>query len=170
MGLSASLSLITSDMPHDKLVYDENSEAEIQQYMRQTRLWRVANSAQWIAWGIVQAKVAALEKEEEEGEKEKKASAQVAANLNSDITPITISSSSSSSSTTTMQAPNEERPVQQDMQIPPEEPEESEFDYLAYAQDRALFFWADVLAMGLIRENELPAGLLEAVKPRMLNY
>lgn len=159
MGLSASSSLITSDTPYDRLVYEESSEAEIQQYMRQTRLWRVANSAQWIAWGIVQAKVAALEEEEEK----KKGAAETAANLSSDITPTTTTS-------TTMQAPNNETSVQQDMQIPLEEPEESEFDYLAYAQDRALFFWADVLAMGLIRENELPAGLLEAVKPRMLNY
>lgn len=139
MSLSAT-SLITSDTPQ---LYEETSEAEIQQYMRQTRLWRVANSAQWVAWGIVQAKVAALEEEE---------AAQAAA-----------SSPSAGESTPDPSA-------NQELQKIPEEAEESEFDYLAYSQDRALFFWADVLSLGLIRENELPDELLEVVKLRMINY
>ncbi|EED21384.1 choline kinase, putative [Talaromyces stipitatus ATCC 10500] len=142
MSLSASSSLITSDTPQDRVLYEETFEAEIQQYMRQTRLWRVANSAQWVAWGIVQAKVAALEEEE---------AAQAAAS----------SPTGESKENTT---------VSQEMQKTIEEAEESEFDYLAYSQDRALFFWADVLSMSLIRENELPDELLEAVKQRMLNY
>lgn len=58
----------------------------------------------------------------------------------------------------------------QELQKIIEEAEESEFDYLAYSQDRALFFWADVLSLGLIRENELPDDLLEVVKLRMINY
>lgn len=58
----------------------------------------------------------------------------------------------------------------QELQRIIEEAEESEFDYLAYSQDRALFFWADVLSLGLIRENELPDDLLEVVKLRMINY
>jgi choline kinase len=47
---------------------------------------------------------------------------------------------------------------------------DDEFDYLSYAQDRALFFWADVLTMGLVREDELPAELLPQVKKRILKY
>ena len=144
MSLSATTSLITSDTPQDRQLYEETSEAEIQQYMRQTRLWRVANSAQWVAWGIVQAKVAALEEEE---------AAQAAA----------ANASSAGESNTDPSA-------SQEVQRIIEEAEESEFDYLAYSQDRALFFWADVLSLGLIRENELPDELLEVVKPRMINY
>jgi choline kinase len=144
MSLSATTSLITSDTPQDRQLYEETSEAEIQQYMRQTRLWRVANSAQWVAWGIVQAKVAALEEEE---------AAQAAA----------ANASSAGESNTNLSA-------SQEVQRIIEEAEESEFDYLAYSQDRALFFWADVLSLGLIRENELPDELLEVVKPRIINY
>lgn len=48
--------------------------------------------------------------------------------------------------------------------------EDDGFDYLAYAQDRALFFWADVLSLGLIDEKELPSAMLEAIKPRVIKY
>ncbi len=39
-----------------------------------------------------------------------------------------------------------------------------EFDYLAYAQDRALFFWGDCLQLGLVKKEELPEALLARVK------
>lgn len=38
------------------------------------------------------------------------------------------------------------------------------FDYLAYAQDRALFFWGDCLQLGLISADELPEELIRKVK------
>lgn len=39
-----------------------------------------------------------------------------------------------------------------------------EFDYLSYAQDRALFFWGDCVQMGLVRLEELPEQLRTRVK------
>ncbi|EGS22941.1 choline kinase-like protein [Thermochaetoides thermophila DSM 1495] len=36
---------------------EEETEAKVRELMEETRLWRTANSAQWVAWGIVQAKV-----------------------------------------------------------------------------------------------------------------
>ncbi|EXJ68350.1 choline kinase [Cladophialophora psammophila CBS 110553] len=44
-----------------------------------------------------------------------------------------------------------------------DEPED-EFDYLAYAQERAMFFWGDCLQMGLVEEDELPVDLKRRVK------
>ncbi|KAL1961733.1 hypothetical protein VTN77DRAFT_1095 [Rasamsonia byssochlamydoides] len=110
---------------------EETLEAEVQHLMRQTRLWRVANSAQWVAWGIVQAKVPGMEEA-------------LAGNQN-----------------------GAESPTSADVD---EAADADEFDYLAYAQDRALFFWADLLALGLIREDELPADLLGPIKARIVNY
>ncbi|KAH8885693.1 kinase-like protein [Thozetella sp. PMI_491] len=40
---------------------DEAIDANVKELMEEARLWRVANSAMWIAWGIVQAKVPSLE-------------------------------------------------------------------------------------------------------------
>ncbi|KAK0613078.1 kinase-like domain-containing protein [Bombardia bombarda] len=39
---------------------EEESEKRIQELMEETRIWRIANSAQWVAWGIVQAKIPGL--------------------------------------------------------------------------------------------------------------
>ncbi|KAK3065504.1 hypothetical protein LTS18_006215 [Coniosporium uncinatum] len=36
---------------------EERVEAEVRALMRETRRWRAANSAMWVAWGVVQAKV-----------------------------------------------------------------------------------------------------------------
>jgi choline kinase len=100
-------------------------EAETQFLIRQTRLWRVLNSAQWVAWGIVQAKVPGME---DDG--------------GSTPTP----------------------PVDSDVD------ESDEFDYLAYAQDRAFFFWADLVALGFVQKEQLPESLAEAVEGRQLEY
>jgi choline kinase len=48
--------------------------------------------------------------------------------------------------------------------------EADEFDYLAYAQDRAMFFWADLLALNLVREDELPRQMVEHIRSRMIEY
>ncbi|KAH0847390.1 hypothetical protein AYO21_03702 [Fonsecaea monophora] len=45
----------------------------------------------------------------------------------------------------------------------PDEPED-EFDYLAYAQDRAMFFWGDCLRLGLVKESDLPRDLVQRAK------
>ncbi|KAK4192519.1 kinase-like domain-containing protein [Podospora australis] len=39
---------------------EEASEKRIKELLEETKLWRTANSAQWVAWGIVQAKIPGL--------------------------------------------------------------------------------------------------------------
>lgn len=39
---------------------EEATEQRVQELMEETKLWRTANSAQWVAWGIVQAKIPGL--------------------------------------------------------------------------------------------------------------
>lgn len=43
---------------------DEESEDRVKELLDETRLWRAANSAQWVAWGIVQAQMPGAAKEE----------------------------------------------------------------------------------------------------------
>lgn len=40
---------------------EEQSDAQVRELLDEARLWRAANSAQWVAWGIVQAKVPGLD-------------------------------------------------------------------------------------------------------------
>lgn len=49
---------------------------------------------------------------------------------------------------------------------PPHEHEtdDQEFDYLAYARDRAMFFWGDMLELGLVKEADLPADVARGAK------
>ncbi|THC94176.1 hypothetical protein EYZ11_006349 [Aspergillus tanneri] len=125
--------------------HEISTEKEIQSLMKQMRLWRVINSAQWVAWGIVQAKAPGME--------EGIAADEAAANGFDDSASTETEGTHSTGSSATEP-----------------ESETDEFDYLAYAQDRALFFWADLLSMNLMREDELPAAMVEQVKTRIIEY
>lgn len=50
------------------------------------------------------------------------------------------------------------------VEVPNEEDDDEGFDYLGYAQERAMFFWGDVLQLGIMRKDELPQTLLEKIK------
>ncbi|KAI9669169.1 MAG: hypothetical protein M1829_005170 [Trizodia sp. TS-e1964] len=94
-----------------------DAEKEVEKLVEEVRIWRVANSAQWVAWGIVQAKVHGMEDE------------------NVEVEEVSLG-----------------------------EEESDEFDYLAYAQDRALFFWGDVVNMGIVKREDLPPELVSRLK------
>lgn len=123
-------------------VEEDCLEMEVQRLMRQQRLWRVINSAQWVAWGIVQAKVPGMEAE------------------------VAQTSGEADCKEKENQNPDPDTEPEQE----PEEDAEMDFDYLAYAQDRAMFFWADMLALKLVDRDELPRELVEYVKTRVIEY
>lgn len=141
--------------------------------MKEARLWRVANSAQWVAWGIVQAKVPELD------------DPQVAASPD-ELSPALItptSDASPSMASLPSDQPSEELQQKQESQSHDKRPEgliaeallsgqnvdsvaeeDEEFDYLGYAQERAMFFWGDVVALGLVKREELPEALRGRLK------
>ncbi|KAI1311192.1 kinase-like domain-containing protein [Xylaria venustula] len=100
---------------------EEQLEEQIKSLIEETRLWRPICSAQWIAWGIMQAKIPGLKPEgNTEGASE---------------------------------ASEEE-----------EEGDPHGFDYLGYAQDRAMFFWGDCVALGLVKLEDLPDTVRNNIK------
>lgn len=132
-------------------------EDEVDRLVHETRIWRMANSAQWVAWGIVQAKVPGLDEA-----------------LKSRYQPATPSSlllqrgttSVASGTTSSDEGPRKEEGEKGGGQEQEEEEndDDGEFDYLAYAQDRALFFWGDALQLGIVKREDLPTPLLERIK------
>jgi choline kinase len=146
-------------------VRDDMLDMEVQNIMRHARLWRVANSAQWVAWGIVQAKIPAMEKELAAGESP--------ASIDKDTVRATESTrqreqGSESETDTEMGAETE---TETEIVAAQEQQEQvEEFDYLAYAHDRVLFFWADLLSLGVIQESDLPEQILDIAKSRIINY
>lgn len=215
---------------------EKAQEEEIQRLLQQARVWRLANSAMWVAWGIVQAKVPELDALEEkeklsatakkvtdairerrrsitekvvekvkkvvggkdqsgpnlhpmsdaltevesrireesqwdrpearqqeeahhegdgsvviEEDKQQSATADVA--INGDVSHESPPEEETAVATTTENHEEEQ-----------EEEEEEDFDYLGYAQERAMFFWGDCIQMGLVKEEELPDDLRAHVK------
>lgn len=144
---------------------DEAMEIEVKKLRTETQLWRPANSAQWVAWGIVQAKVPGMDEalEAEKSSTPKPEDPMIRApqsQLNTD--PL------SPENEKLAQGGHEKRPESGE-EVPEDGDDEAEeFDYLGYAQDRAMFFWGDVLRLGIVKEEDLPAELLKKVK--VVNY
>ena len=116
--------------------------------MAETRIWRLANSAQWVAWGIVQANIPGLPDFEPEGKK--KIGGDEADKAAEDGEKQDDSDSKSGEE-------NEEGDVK-------EQAGDEEFDYLAYAQERAMFAWGDAIKLGIVKGEELPKELMDKVK------
>ncbi|KAI1651043.1 kinase-like protein [Daldinia loculata] len=98
---------------------EEQAGTQVDALVEETRIWRVANSAHWVAWGIMQAKIPGFDEN-------------AADDVEGAVQPTAIA------------APEEEVG------------DAAEFDYLAYAQDRAMFFLGDCVKMGLVTEEDLP--------------
>lgn len=153
----------------------ELNEQKLRDLAREARLWRAMNSAQWVAWGIAQAKIAGFS-ENEAPLPSATAGGAVSSSTGADIAGITgVASATATATAEDAQGPaspvdsegtvtaDEDGSAAVDAQTGSNEEEEG-FDYLSYAHDRALFFWGDVVQMGLVKLEELPEGLRERVK------
>ena len=152
------------DYDTEEKAREDAAEKEIQKLIHETKMWRVANSAQWVAWGIVQAKVPELD------ETKKAPSSHTAAIINKIKVRIHPQSDPLDPEIKALQddgkADRPEGRAQDEAHQEGDEGEDEheEFDYLTYAQDRALFFWGDCLQLGLIKEDELPERMRGSVK------
>ena len=142
---------------------EEAMEKQIEGLMHETRIWRVANSAQWVAWGIVQAKVPELDDMPKVSrtaailDKIKQRLHPQSDPLNPEVKALQEDAKGDRPEGREQEEAHEEGGEDQ-------EEHEEEFDYLTYAQDRAMFFWGDCIQMGLVKEEELPESLRKRVK------
>lgn len=149
---------------------EEAIDAEIKHLLEQTRLWRVACSAQWVAWGIVQAKVPEDLSIDPQavpvsGSAPELKSGSSHVHLQSDpLDPEVSALAEDARHDRPDNRVEEEEAKAADEGIEAGGEEEAEFDYLGYSQDRAFFFWGDVLKLGLVKEDELPKELVERLK------
>ncbi|KAK1758630.1 kinase-like domain-containing protein [Echria macrotheca] len=116
----------------EELKREEETEGRVKELMEETKLWRIANSAQWVSWGIIQAKIPGFELSEALDDKTETGS----------VATATTS----------------------DSVVEEDQGDADAFDYLGYAQDRALFFWGDCVQMGLVKEDELPEAIRSKIK------
>lgn len=162
-GSSLDLSTAAYDYREEEAQREKELARQVKALLDETRIWRVANSAQWVAWGIVQAKVPELDPSPKVGspvlsdvalteEPESLANGKVKGSEHTDKRSEGLKAEALLAGENIKEAEAEASE------------EEDEFDYLAYAQDRAMFFWGDVLGLGIVDKSELPESLLERVK------
>lgn len=120
---------------------EASTDQRVEELTKETRLWRAMNSAQWVAWGIVQAKIPGYVEPPAEGSGEDQGQ--------TPASPVASEGSAVGGSSSEGAGAGEE---------------EEGFDYLMYAHERALFFWGDCVQMGLIKLEELPEGLQGRIK------
>jgi choline kinase len=152
------------DYKEEEAQRENHTARQVKAFLDEARIWRVANSAQWVAWGIVQAKVPELDASAtptaetvlpqvlltEEPEKVMNGAEHRVEQL--DKRPEGLKAEALLAGEGIKEAEAEAGD------------EEDEFDYLGYAQDRAMFFWGDVLSLGIVKKEELPETLLKRVK------
>lgn len=129
-------------------------DRQVERFMHETRIWRLANTAMWVAWGLVQAKVPGMpefdsspaDKDNPTGEDEAHRDLGERAEEYREL------------------AEKQEQAAAEQTDHTEAAEAEEEFDYLGYAQQRAMFFWADAIQMGLAKAEELPEELRSKVK------
>ncbi len=146
-------------------------EEETRRLLAETKLWRLANSAMWVAWGIVQAHVPGLP--DFDAEEKKKANAgnpsASAAELESATAEIRAEAGAEEkgagivSEKIAGETADNKTQAEQDADLFKPQDEE-EFDYLAYANDRAMFVWGDAIRMGIVKAEEVPEELRQRIK------
>lgn len=149
---------------------ERNTEEEARRLMAETKLWRIANSAMWVAWGIVQAHVPGLpDSEAAEAAANGTTENSTAAALDGATADIKAEAEAEEENTPVVSTTEPEQKDQakaefdQDVDLFKAQDDE-EFDYLAYAQDRAMFVWGDLVGMGLVKKEELPDALRRRMK------
>ncbi|KAI2480323.1 choline kinase [Pyrenophora tritici-repentis] len=143
-------------------------EEETRRLLAETKLWRLANSAMWVAWGIVQAHVPGLPDFDAEEKKAAEIQNEEAVVLDGVTAEIKAEAEAEKQGAGIV---SEETAEQKEIQIQAEQDadlfkpqDEEEFDYLAYANDRAMFVWGDALRMGMVDMKDLPEELQSRVK------
>ncbi|KAH6644534.1 hypothetical protein C7974DRAFT_298597 [Boeremia exigua] len=146
---------------------ERNTEEEAHRLMAETKLWRVACSAMWVAWGIVQAHVPGLpdfDAVENGASDGPAATALDGATTDVEIEAEKEEEKTPAVSTKESEPIDEDKPeLDQDADLFKSQDDE-EFDYLAYAQDRAMFVWGDLVGMGLVKMEDLPETLRQRLK------
>jgi choline kinase len=144
-------------------------EEETRRLLAETKLWRLACSAMWVAWGIVQAHVPGLPDFTAEENKANVNPSQEAAELDSATAEVRAEAEAEEKGAGIVgekmaeQAQENKTQAEQDTDLFKPQDEE-EFDYLAYANDRAMFVWGDAIRMGIVKAEEVPEELRKRVK------
>jgi len=152
-----------AQIAEEERLQEEAVKLEVQKRMREVRLWRIPTSAMWIAWGIVQAKVPGMAKGLEDQDKSAvgtDAEQDEGHNRERPISGENMGSDPLSPEVASLAQDARDKRREESV----EEEDEEDFDYLRYAQDRARLFWGDLVTLGFVKKEDLPAELVQQLK------
>jgi choline kinase len=142
--------------------YDRAVEKEVARLIHESQIWRLANSAQWVMWGVMQAKVEGLPDFDDETQ----TAAVTAGPHDGKLTSLPEDAVMGSDP-----LQPEEKKMAEDIKGKKPDPAEEgdsgegdEFDYLAYTFERAMFFWGDAIELGLVTMEDLPKEVQDNIK------
>jgi choline kinase len=150
---------------------ERDIENEVTRLHHETRMWRLANSAQWVMWGVLRAKIPDLPDFDDPTQ-----SAAVAAGSHSthismssgDLhkmqSPIEEEDGSDPMNTETKQLVEELHDRRPDVAEEGDDKDTEEFDYLGYTWERAMFFWGDAVSLGFVKKEDLPEEVRNNLK------
>lgn len=142
---------------------EKAQELEIQGLLHETRLWRMASSGFWVAWGIVQAQVPELDEPAPKKSIKEVATDTIKSVLKVKSDPLDDEVKAKQEEAK-MDRPEGHEQEQEHHEGSSPDNDEEEFDYLAYAQERAMFFWGDCVQMGIVKESDLPEEMRPHIK------
>jgi len=146
-------------------------QKEVDYLLWETGLWRLANSAQWTMWGVMQAKIPGLPVEL--GGQEDFESPQLKELRLPDSGFVEGDTDSVKAQDVGQRPLAPEQGVgngiadagnaraEKDKNA---EGEENDFDYLGYSRERAMFFWGDAVKLGIVSIEELPEDLRKEIR------
>jgi choline kinase len=163
-GSASNLDLAHSNYAEDEKRREAETERQVEELVKETKIWRIANSAQWVAWGIVQAKVPELDDPHHDTrvvEDAEKTEEPEQIHANGEVKQGTREAKRPEGLKAEALLSGENLSGKEAEQL---DEEEEDFDYLGYAQERAMFFWGDVVGLGLVKKEELPEKLVRGLK------
>ena len=150
-----------SDTPADAPADDPDEAGAMERLLHETRIWRMANTAQWVAWGIVQAKVPGMPHFPDDDDDDDDCVVPGDPS-DPDRDPATPSSSDSDTDLAAKQQAAAAAHIAHDGEA--SSAAAAAFDYLGYAQHRALFFWGDAMQWRLCAPDALAPELRDRIK------
>jgi len=158
---------------------DDDVQREVEALLRETRRWRLACSAQWVMWGVMQAKISgAPEAREDEARLQGEAGMGElrlpdSGFVDGDGDGVGVGAKADGAFErvgwdygTDQRSPEIAAMAESARDKRPQDAGDAEedFDYLGYSRERALFFWGDAVLLGLVKREDLPEGLREEIR------
>lgn len=154
--------LLSGAYDEEERAREKAQESEIRQLLHETKLWRVASSGFWVAWGIVQAPIPELDEPSPKKSIKETATDAIKSILKAQSDPLDAEVKAKQEEAKLDRPEGHEQEQEHHQGVAAEDDEE--FDYLAYAQERAMFFWGDCVQMGIVEESDLPEEMRPHIK------